>query len=255
MDFARLGLQPGVRVLDLGCGAGRHAFEALRRGASVLALDADEGELTSVAAMFAAMREAGEVPAGGQARAVAGDATAMPLPDASVDVVIAAEVLEHIPADQAAIAEIARVLRPGGLAAVTVPAWLPERVCWALSADYHNVPGGHVRIFTRKELTAKLAQAGLAPGGHHHAHALHSPYWWLKCAVGVRNDDHPLARAYHRMLVWDLMQRPALTQWADRALNPLIGKSLVVYAAKPALATTALATTALATTGEAHASG
>jgi hypothetical protein len=71
------------------------------------------------------------------------------------------------------------------------------------------------------------------PGGHHHAHALHSPYWWLKCAVGVRNDDHPLARAYHRMLVWDLMQRPALTQWADRALNPLIGKSLVVYAAKP----------------------
>jgi hypothetical protein len=95
------------------------------------------------------------------------------------------------------------------------------------------VPGGHVRIFTRKELTAKLAQAGLAPGGHHHAHALHSPYWWLKCAVGVRNDDHPLARAYHRMLVWDLMQRPALTQWADRALNPLIGKSLVVYAAKP----------------------
>jgi ubiquinone/menaquinone biosynthesis C-methylase UbiE len=216
VDFTRLGLQPGVRVLDLGCGAGRHAFEALRRGASVLALDADEGELNSVAAMFAAMREAGEVPPGGQARALAGDATAMPLPDASVDVVIAAEVLEHIPADQAAIAEIARVLRPGGLAAVTVPAWLPERVCWALSADYHNVPGGHVRIFTRKELTAKLAQAGLAPGGHHHAHAL-----------------HPLARAYHRMLVWDLMQRPALTQWADRALNPLIGKSLVVYAAKP----------------------
>jgi ubiquinone/menaquinone biosynthesis C-methylase UbiE len=131
VDFARLGLQPGVRVLDLGCGAGRHAFEALRRGASVLALDADEGELNSVAAMFAAMREAGEVPPGGQARALAGDATAMPLPDASVDVVIAAEVLEHIPADQAAIAEIARVLRPGGLAAVTVPAWLPERVCWA----------------------------------------------------------------------------------------------------------------------------
>ena len=234
MDFARLGLQPGVRVLDLGCGAGRHAFEALRRGASVLALDADEGELTSVAAMFAAMREAGEVPPGGQARALAGDATAMPLPDASVDVVIAAEVLEHIPADQAAIAEIARVLRPGGLAAVTVPAWLPERVCWALSADYHNVPGGHVRIFTRKELTAKLAQAGLAPGGHHHAHALHSPYWWLKCAVGVRNDDHPLARAYHRMLVWDLTERPWLTRTAERVLDPVFGKSLVVYADKPA---------------------
>ena len=99
--------------------------------------------------MFAAMREAGEVPGRRSAQALAGDATAMPLPDDSFDRVIAAEVLEHIPADQAAIDEIARVLRPGGLAAVTVPRWLPERICWPLSDDYHNVPGGHVRIFTR----------------------------------------------------------------------------------------------------------
>jgi len=219
-------------VLDLGCGAGRHAFEALRRGARVVALDTDEGELRQVAGMFEAMRAAGEVPGGASASAVAGDATAMPFPGGSFDKVIAAEVLEHIPADQAAMDEIARVLRPGGLAAVTVPSWLPERICWRLSDDYHNIPGGHVRIFTRGELAAKLAKAGLRVGGHHHAHALHSPYWWLKCAVGVRDDDHPLARAYHRLLVWDIMRKPALTRLADRALNPLIGKSLVVYAAR-----------------------
>ncbi|MFI5427919.1 hypothetical protein [Aeromicrobium sp. UC242_57] len=35
-----------------------------------------------------------------------------------------------------------------------------------------------------------------------HAHALHSPYWWLKCAVGVNREQHPLVRAYHRPLVW-----------------------------------------------------
>jgi SAM-dependent methyltransferase len=232
VDFGRLPLRPGTRVLDLGCGAGRHAFEALRRGATVLAVDADEDELAPVTAMATAMREAGEAPPGARAVALAGDATALPLPDASVDVVIAAEVLEHIPADQAALDEIARVLRPGGTLAVTVPAWLPERICWRLSDDYHNVPGGHVRIFTGAELRAKLARAGLVPGGQHHAHALHSPYWWLKCAVGVHDDDHPLARAYHRMLVWDLMKRPALTRWADRALNPLIGKSLVLYAVR-----------------------
>jgi SAM-dependent methyltransferase len=157
----------------------------------------------------------------------------MPFPDDSFDVVIAAEVLEHIPADQHAMNEIARVLRPGGTAAITVPAWLPERICWLLSDDYHNVPGGHLRIFTRPELETKLRRAGLDVGLHHRAHALHSPYWWLKCAVGVHDDDHPLANAYHRLLVWDIMRKPAVTRVADRALNPLIGKSLVVYATKP----------------------
>ena len=82
-------------------------------------------------------------------------------------------------------------------------------------------------------MEAKLAQAGLPVGGHHHAHALHSPYWWLKCAVGVHDDDHPLARAYHRLLVWDIMKRPAVDPAGDRALNPLIGKSIVIYADKP----------------------
>jgi SAM-dependent methyltransferase len=200
----------------------------------VVAFDADHGELRQVSGMMAAMRAAGEAPPGAPARAVAGDATAMPFSNEAFDRVIAAEVLEHVQADQRALAEIARVLRPGGLLAVTVPAWLPERICWGLSADYHNATGGHVRIYTRPELEAKLRAAGLAVGGHHHAHGLHSPYWWLKCAVGVHRDAHPLARAYHRLLVWDITRHPPVTRIADRALNPLIGKSLVLYARKPA---------------------
>lgn len=233
VDFRRFPVGPGDRLLDLGCGAGRHAFEALRHGAKVVACDADEGELRTVASIAAAMDETGEAPPPAQAAAVGGDATAMPFGDGFFDRVIAAEVLEHIPDDQAALHEIARVLRPGGLLAVTVPAWLPERVCWRLSDDYHNVPGGHVRIYTRPELETKLRRAGLAVGGHHHAHGLHTPYWWLKCAVGVGNDAHPLARAYHRLLVWDIVKRPAPTRAAEWLLNPVIGKSLVVYAHKP----------------------
>ncbi len=234
VDFRRLPITSGTRLLDLGCGAGRHAFEAARRGACVVALDTDRGELAQVAAVAAAMAEAGELPPTASIATVASNATAMPFPDSAFDIVIAAEVLEHIRPDQEAMDEVSRVLRAGGLVAVTVPAWLPERICWLLSDDYHNVPGGHLRIFTRPELEIKLRRAGLDVGSHHHAHALHSPYWWLKCAVGVHDDQHPLASAYHKLLVWDIMRKPAVTRLADRALNPLIGKSLVVYATKPA---------------------
>jgi SAM-dependent methyltransferase len=234
VDFGRLPISPGDRLLDLGCGGGRHAFEAARRGARVVAVDTDRAELDRVAAVAAGMDEAGELPPGASLRTAAGDATCLPFSDGSFDKVIAAEVLEHLPADQAAMNEIFRVLRPGGIAAVTVPAWMPERICWRLSDDYHNNEGGHIRIFTQRELVTKLTRSGLTVSGSHRAHALHSPYWWVKCAVGVHNDGHPLASAYHKLLVWDIMRKPAVTRLADQVLNPVLGKSLVVYADKHA---------------------
>lgn len=233
VDLDRLRVGPGDVLVDLGCGGGRHAFAALRRGARVIALDADRAEVAQVHATATAMAVAGEVPAAGAAVAVQADALCLPLPDASVDRVIAAEVLEHIPDDAAAVAELVRVLRPGGRIAVTVPAAGPERVNWALDSDYHDRPGGHVRIYRRRDLQRRLRAAGLDLLGHQRVHALHSPYWWIRCAGGVDRADRLVARRYHDVLVWQIMRNPPALARLDRALNPVIGKSLVVYAQKP----------------------
>ena len=233
VDFDRLGVGTGSKVIDVGCGAGRHSFEAYRRGADVVAFDQNASDIGDVNTMFRGMADAGEVPASARAEAVVGDARALPYPDQTFDCVIASEILEHIPADDAVIAELIRVLKVGGTLAVTVPRWLPEQVCWLLSDDYHSNEGGHIRIYRANQLRGKIAGLGMTLTHTHHSHALHSPFWWLKCAVGVDKSDHPAVTAYHKMLVWDMMQRPLLTRLAESTLNPLIGKSVALYFEKP----------------------
>jgi SAM-dependent methyltransferase len=229
--LAELGVTPGSLVLDAGAGFGRHAFELARRGYRTVALDRAADEVAATMATFVAMAEAGEVEDKHVAGVVQGDATALPFPDGCFDAVVTSEVLEHIPGDTGAIAELRRVLRRGGLLAATVPAWLPETICWKLSDEYHApaAEGGHVRIYSATELKAKLRAAGIEPSASHHAHALHSPFWWLKCAVGIGDEDHPLVRRYRRFLEWDIVRQPRSTRVAERLLSPVLGKSLVVY--------------------------
>lgn len=230
--FDTFDVRPGMSFIDVGCGQGRHSYEAYRRGAHVTAFDLNESDLADVKSMFGAMELEGEGGAGGTAQVQHGDVTAMPYGDGSFDRVLASEILEHIPDVDAAISEIARITKPGGLVAVTVPRNWPEQICWKLSDEYHQVEGGHIRIFKASDLVARLSAAGLQPLEHHHAHALHSPYWWIKCASGTENEN-VLTRSYHRLLVWDMMSAPKVTRLAERALNPVLGKSFVVYLRKP----------------------
>ncbi|NCW58103.1 MAG: class I SAM-dependent methyltransferase, partial [Gammaproteobacteria bacterium] len=163
IKFDQLRLRAGDRVLDAGAGFGRHAFEAARRGAQVVALDYAAEEVVSTRATFAAMFEAGEIREENLSGVMRGDATTLPFPDDTFDAIVTSEVLEHIQDDVRAIGEFARVLKPGGVLAATVPSWFPEKINWMLSDEYHApfVPGGHVRIYSATELKAKVRASGL----------------------------------------------------------------------------------------------
>ncbi len=245
VDYDLLQLHAGDRLLDIGCGFGRHSYEALRRGASVVSSDFSMPELVEVQAIVTAMHEGGELPVGVSATSCNADVTRLPFPDGSFDRIIASEILEHIDDDVAALSELFRVLRPGGTFAATVPAALPERICWKLSDEYYapKAEGGHVRIYGKGELADRMSGAGLDVTHSHRAHALHSPYWWLRCAVGVNRptEEHKLTDLYNRFLTWDIMKQPTATKVADQVLNPVLGKSLVVYATKPVVAEKAAA--------------
>jgi SAM-dependent methyltransferase len=230
VDLARLRIGPGDWLLDAGCGEGRHCFGALERGARVVGVDLD----------LAALRKAS-----GALRYVAkqkqsvgamlqGDAFRLPFRDGTFDRVICAEVMEHVHDYPAAARELARVTKPGGRLAVTIPTAISEWLYLRLGDDYFESPGGHIRIFAPRDLAKALAAAGLRTEGCSFAHALHTPYWALRGVAGLpRADESRLVRAYRLGLI-----RATASKFADalekRVLNYVFPKSVVLYAEKPA---------------------
>ncbi|MDD9947376.1 MAG: class I SAM-dependent methyltransferase [Myxococcales bacterium] len=238
MDFRHLNLKPGAKVLDVGCGGGRHIRQTrLIPGVVGVAVDLGAEEVDNTAQMLRELDThpvawGGTVPGAGPWTSARASVYSLPFADGAFDCVIISEVLEHLHEDDRALREISRVLAPGGILAASVPREGPEAVCWALSKRYRNTPGGHVRIYRRRELRAKLTEHGYAVYASHFAHGLHSPYWWLKCLFGVDREENAMVTLYHRLLVWDMMRRPALTRTLERLLVPFIGKSVVFYGIK-----------------------
>ena len=234
VDRSFFPLRQGQRVLDLGCGEGRHVIAAhALDGVDAIGVDLSADDLAT-----ARERQEEFAAAGGDAlfALLVGDAVRLPFADASFDAVICSEVLEHLPDWQSALAEIERILKPGGYFCASVPRAWPERICWWLSREYHEVPGGHLRIFRRRELRSAIEGRGLRCYAEHGGHALHAPYWWLQCLFWKSRESNWLVRQYHRLLVWDMMQQPVFTRVLERALNPVLGKSIVMYFQKAPVA-------------------
>ena len=120
-------LHAGETVLDIGCGAGMDLMLAARRiGPNGKAIGID-----MTPEMRDRARSAAEILGLARVKVVEGDATSLPLPDASVDVVISNGVLNLVPEKEKAFADIVRILRPGGrlhLADIAVQAPLSEDI-------------------------------------------------------------------------------------------------------------------------------
>ncbi|MBF0234238.1 MAG: methyltransferase domain-containing protein [Desulfamplus sp.] len=241
IDFKHLDLKRGDRILDIGCGEGRHTAKAWE-SPGVLCVGADRchGDLLISKKKLKLHQELSEQTTGATNKEavdnsiwtlLCADITRLPFGNHSFDAVICSEVMEHIHNEDKAISELKRVLKPAGRLALSVPRYWPEKICWKLSHEYSNSQGGHIRIYTKKGLLKKIIPSGFEFQGSHHAHSLHAPFWWLKCLTGLghNNSDSKLVSLYHKLLVWDLMEKPFITQFIEKLLNPVMGKSLVLY--------------------------
>ena len=233
IDFNRLNLQPGDRVLDIGCGEGRHTIEACRRkGTCCVGGDFLFYNLIQTRKKLEFHQEINDI----RCQSIdlsCMDVTRLPFKSNSFDLVICSEVLEHIKDDKKAVSELVRILKPGKILSVSVPRYWPEKICWRLSHEYSHTPMGHVRIYKKADLIRTMESFGVDFLFSHHRHSLHAPFWWLKCLKGLERKDSRSVNLYHRLLVWDLMDHPPLTKFIDSLFNPILGKSLVLYFKKP----------------------
>jgi SAM-dependent methyltransferase len=225
VDLDLLGVRPGAGVLDVGCGVGRLLQRLQRRGCRVYGIDILRRDL-----LTARRHLVGSPPAS----LLLGDGGRIPFAGATFDFVTCTETLEHSADDTLMLRELARVLKPGGRLALSVPDTLPELIARRFYDLYRDDPFGHRRIYTRASIVRKVERAGLKVYARRSRNSVEAVYWSLLF----------LLNACPYMKPWAV---DALNRWRDRsnqepysllyhvldeAGNRVYPKSIVVYAGK-----------------------
>ena len=214
-------------MLDLGCGEGRHIFGVMQQFPNLQCIGLDP-HLESLDKSLEGL-ELFESLSTKTTSFLSGSAYSLPFADSTFDLVICSEVLEHLHEYKDAISEINRVLKPGGKFLASVPSEFPEKICWALSTEYQNQPGGHLRIFKKKSLINEVSERGFNFLQSERFHSVHSAYWWLRCLFWNSQETNIAIIWYKKFLEMHILQKPKWIELLDKLMNPILGKSIALY--------------------------
>jgi SAM-dependent methyltransferase len=232
IDPALLDIGPNDRVIDLGCGTGRHVLALSKQPGIIHGADLSRHDLRVARYLLEIMRRRGEVRAKVHWLQMAGER--LPFADAAFDRVICTETLEHVDDDAVLARELVRVLKPGGILAVSVPDEWSEKLFWKLSKNYRTHAGGHVRIYERERIVALLRQAGLRPYAVRYRHSLETMYWLTHVAFWSDwGKQGPITRAFRNALDSHRARSSKIVTLIDDIGNRVLPKSIVVYSRKP----------------------
>ena len=223
----KISLKPHSKILDVGCGEGRHIFGSLQEYKDVycVGLDQDIPSLNKCKEGLDFFKELNTR----STVFMQGSVYKLPFEENSFDLVICSEVLEHLDDYHAAIDEIYRVLKPGGKFLPSVPSFWPEKICWTLSSGYQRMPGGHVRIFKKRQVINEIIDQGFQYDHAERFHGLHSAYWWLRCLFWKNQDSNYLVKIYKKFLEFQILQNPIWLNNFEKIINPIFGKSIAFY--------------------------
>jgi SAM-dependent methyltransferase len=232
IDPALLDIAPTDRVIDLGCGTGRHVLELSKTPSDIIGADISRTDIRAGRYLLEIMRRRDEVKARVHWLQTAGER--LPFKDGAFDRVICTETLEHVDDEHVLARELARVLKPGGILAISVPDTYSEKIFWKLSKNYRTHAGGHVRIFGRSEIVELMRTSGLEPYAVRYRHSLETVYWLSHVAFWSDwGKQGPITSAFRRILDSKRARESGIITALDDIGNRILPKSIVVYSRKP----------------------